>query len=118
MTWSCHNITGFENNLATVASATLAPPTSCAPVPPQAGVAPAMLTKPHFCGGQILGYAALNITWTEENKDKFVRQWTRDCSNEPKPLVFDVDGKPLENPADAKGAMNVIDALRVNVVPW
>ena len=59
------------------------------------------------------GYAALNITWTEENKDKFVRQWTRDCKNEPKPLVFDVDGKPLENPADAKGAMNVIDALRV-----
>jgi hypothetical protein len=117
MTWSCHNITGFENNLATVASATLAPPTSCAPVPPQAGVAPAMLTKPHFCGGQILGYAALNITWTEENKDKFVRQWTRDCSNEPKPLVFDVDNKPLENPADAKGAVNVIDALKVLGVP-
>ena len=63
------------------------------------------------------GYAALNITWTEENKDKFVRQWTRDCKNEPKPLVFDVDGKPLENPADAKGAVNVIDALKVLGVP-
>ena len=26
--------------------------------------------------------------------------------------MFDVDGKPLENPADAKGAVNVIDALK------
>ena len=90
-----------------------APGQTLLPKPLQAEVAPATLTKPHFCGVQILGYAALNITWTEENKDKFVRQWTRDCKNEPKLLVFDVDGKPLESPADAKGAMNVIDALRV-----
>ena len=89
-----------------------APGQTLLPKPLQAEVAPATLTKPHFCGVQILGYAALNITWTEENKDKFVRQWTRDCSNEPKPLVFDVDGKPLENPANAKGAVNLIDALK------
>ena len=86
MTWSCHNITGFAHHLATVASATLAPPTSCAPVPPQAGVAPATLTKPHFCGGQKLAYEVLCIARTVKNKDMYVRQWTRDCKNEPKPL--------------------------------
>ena len=89
-----------------------APGQTLLPKPLQAEVAPATLTKPHFCGVQILGYAALNITWTEENKDKFVRQWTRDCSNEPKPLVFDADGTPLANPEDARGAVNVIDALK------
>ena len=67
--------------------------------------------KPHFCGVQRRGYMVLEIQRTEENKDKFVRQWTRDCSNEPKPLVFDADGKPLANPADAHGAVNVFDAL-------
>ena len=99
------------------ASATVAPPTSCAPVPLEAKdasstVAPATLDKPHFCGVLRRGYAVLRITQTEENKDKVVRQWTRDCSNEPKPLVFDADGKPLANPADAYGAVNVIDALK------
>ena len=81
-------------------------------LPLQAEVAPATLTKPHFCGVQRRGYMVLEIQRTEENKDKFVRQWTRDCSNEPKPLVFDADGKPLANPADAYGAVNVIDALK------
>ena len=41
----------------------------------------------------------------------------RDCTKESKPLVFDADGKPLDNPAAAKGAMNVIDALKVLGVP-
>ena len=71
-----------------------------------------VIKKPHYCGVQILGYKVLEIQRTEENKYKYVRQWTKDCSNEPKPLVFDVDGKPLANPADARGAVNVIDALK------
>ena len=71
-----------------------------------------VIKKPHYCGVQILGYKVLEIQRTEENKYKYVRQWTKDCSNEPKPLVFDVHGKPLANPADARGAVNVIDALK------
>jgi hypothetical protein len=67
----------------------------------------------HFCGVQRLGYLSLGITKTENNEIIYVRQWTKDCSNEPKPLVFDVDGKPLANPDDAYGAMNAIDTLEV-----
>ena len=74
------------------------------------------LKKPHFCGVQRLGYMALGIvrgiTKTEKNENVYVRQWIKDCTKEPKPLVFDVNGKPLKNPADAKGSMNVIDALK------
>lgn len=69
--------------------------------------------KPHFCGVQRLGYLSLGIAKTEKNENVYVRQWIKDCTKDTKPLVFDVDGKPLKNPADAKGAMNVIDALRV-----
>ena len=82
-------------------------------LPLQAEVAPATLTNPHCCGVQRLGFLALGIQRTPENEHMYVRQWTRDCSNEPKPLVFDADGKPLANPDDAYGAMNAIDTLEV-----
>tara|TARA_Y100000389_G_scaffold192889_2_gene220987 strand:- start:18212 stop:18922 length:711 start_codon:yes stop_codon:yes gene_type:complete len=68
--------------------------------------------KPHFCGVQRLGYLSLAIKKTDKNENVYVRQWTRDCTKDTKPFVFDVNGKPLENPADAKGSMNVIDALK------
>lgn len=68
--------------------------------------------KPHFCGVQRLGYLSLGIAKTEKNENIWVRQWTRNCTKDTKPLVFDVHGNPLANPADAKGAMNVIDALK------
>ena len=67
--------------------------------------------KPHFCGVQSLAYRALEIKPTEENQGMYVRQWTRRFTNEPKSLVFDVDGKELTIPADAYGAVNVFDAL-------
>ena len=70
------------------------------------------VTKPHFCGVQRLGHKALDIERTEQNQATYVRQWTKDCTKEPKPLVFDVDGKELANPGDAYGAVNVIDALK------
>ena len=73
--------------------------------------------EPHFCGVRRLGYLALDIKKTENNKNVFVRQWIKDCTKEPKPLVFDVNMKPLENPDDAKGAMNVIDSLKVLELP-
>jgi hypothetical protein len=73
-------------------------------------------TKAHCCGVQRLGFLALGIQRTPENEHMYVRQWTRDCSNEPEPLVFDVDGKPLANPADAHGAVNAIDALKVTAM--
>tara|TARA_Y100000389_G_scaffold159686_1_gene161608 strand:- start:440 stop:1072 length:633 start_codon:yes stop_codon:yes gene_type:complete len=69
-------------------------------------------TKAHCCGVQRLGFLALGIQRTPENEHMYVRQWTRDCSNEPEPLVFDVDGKPLANPADAYGSMPAIDAMK------
>jgi hypothetical protein len=75
------------------------------------------VTKPHFCGVQRLGPLALDINSTEQNQATYVRQWTKDCTKEPKPLVFNAEMKPLENPADAYGAVNVIDALKALGLP-
>ena len=71
-----------------------------------------VIEKPHYCGVQKLGYHVLEIQRTEENKYMYVRQWTKDCSNEPEPLVCDVDGNPLANPADADASIPAIDVLK------
>ncbi len=69
--------------------------------------------QPHFCGVKKLGWFVFEIEKTQDNQNEYVRQWTRNCTKDTKPLVFDVNMKPLENPAAAKGAMNVIDSLKV-----
>jgi hypothetical protein len=76
-----------------------------------------VIKKPHFCGVQRLGWDVFEIQPMPKTQLIYVRQWTKDCKNEPKPLVFDVDGKPLANPAAAKGAVNVIDALKAVGLP-
>jgi hypothetical protein len=69
--------------------------------------------KPHFCGVMRLGYLALDEPCTEENRNRYLHQWTRDCTQDSKPLAFDADHKPLANPDDARGCIPVFDVARV-----